>query len=126
MGEKLSRLQDQAVAALLQHATIGRAAEAVGVNEKTLRRWLALPDFRRAYLDHRRQVVDQAVALVQQMGGSAVLALGEALRHEDVNARVRAAKIVLDMGRKGVELDDVMERLEALEAAARRQGGKRR
>src|SRR5688572_27719597 len=38
-GERLSRKQEQAVVALLEQPTLGQAAAAVGVNEKTLRSW---------------------------------------------------------------------------------------
>jgi hypothetical protein len=124
-GEKWTRKREQAVGALLTAATIGRAADAVGVSERTLRRWLKEPQFRRAYLDARRACVDQTVALVQQLGASAVLALGEALRHRDVNARLRAVKIALDVALKGVEVADLEERLAALEAAEAKAGRRR-
>src|SRR5262245_19804227 len=39
-GEKLSRLQERAVSALLSHSTLKAAARAVHVNPKTLSEWL--------------------------------------------------------------------------------------
>ena len=44
-GERLSRKQEQAVAALLEHATIRAAAAAVPVHERTLRQWMRAPAF---------------------------------------------------------------------------------
>ena len=48
-GEKRSRKQEQAIASLLREATLESAAQAVGVGESTLRRWLQQPEFHRAY-----------------------------------------------------------------------------
>jgi len=44
-GSGKARKGDQAVAALLEQPTIIAAASAVGIGEKTLRRWLAEADF---------------------------------------------------------------------------------
>ena len=65
-GEKLTRKQEQAIAALLSEATVGTAAEKAGVGEVTLYRWLKLPDFLGAYREARREVVEKAVAQMQQ------------------------------------------------------------
>ena len=48
-GEKLTRKQEQAVAALLEQPTVLRAATAAGVSERTLRLWLKDPGFKAAY-----------------------------------------------------------------------------
>lgn len=64
-GEKLSRKRDQAIAALLTQPTISEAAKAIGVGEKTLRRWLKVPEFMAAYNAARHEVL--ADARVQMM-----------------------------------------------------------
>jgi hypothetical protein len=38
-GEQLTRTQERTLAALLEHGTIGEAAAAVGVSERTLHHW---------------------------------------------------------------------------------------
>ena len=38
-GEQLTRTQERAIGALLEHGTIGEAASAVGVSERTLHCW---------------------------------------------------------------------------------------
>ena len=48
-GEKLTRKQEQAVAALLEQPTVLRAATVAGVSERTLRLWLKDPGFKAAY-----------------------------------------------------------------------------
>src|SRR5437763_102872 len=44
-----ARKREQAIAALLERPTIAEAAQAVGVSERTLRRWLSEADFAADY-----------------------------------------------------------------------------
>ena len=117
-GEKLTRKQDQAIAALLTCASILDAARQSGVAEVTLYRWLKQEGFQAAYTDARRAVVQQAIVQVQQATGEAVETLRAIM--QDVNApasaRVSAARTVLETAIKVVELEDVEQRLAALEA----------
>lgn len=48
-GERMSRLKEPAILALLSSTTCAGAAARIGVHETTLRRWLANPDFAREY-----------------------------------------------------------------------------
>jgi hypothetical protein len=114
-GEKLSRKQEAAVAALLTHGTILQAAEAVGLSERTLRRWLAVPEFRATYNTARRQVIEQSTAVLGQLTTHAALALGQALRDDDMGVRVRAAKVIFDTALRGVEVADLEARIAELE-----------
>ena len=115
-GDKLSQKQEAAVAALLVSGSIGRAAESVGLSERTLRRWLREPEFRAAYLEARRQVVDHSVTLLQSLSASAVHALGEAVRDGRTGEKIKAARAILDLAIKGVETADLAEQLVALQA----------
>jgi hypothetical protein len=115
-GDKLSRTQEKAIAALLSTSTIGEAAKACGVNDATLWRWLQLPDFQAAYRAARRQVVERAVSELQAATGEAVEALKRNLHCENPAVEIRAAQIILEQAVKGVELMDLQERVERLEA----------
>ncbi len=121
-GEKLSRKQEQAVAALLQHGSIAEAASAAGVNEKTLRLWLRIPVFAAEFRAARSQVVEQAVGALQQLTGKAVRTLADAMDESHAPSRVRAAVEVLKLAVAGVQLIDLVERVEALERRAGRAG----
>src|SRR4051794_7588577 len=101
-GQKRERLEDRALAALLSEPTIARAATRVGVSESTLLRWLAEPSFRSRYRDARRQVVELAVAGLQQATGDAVEALGRNLRCGVPASEIAAARAVLDFAVRGV------------------------
>ena len=113
----ISRKQDTAIGALLSRPTISAAAESVGVGESTLRRWLKDGDFLTAYRAVRMEAVSQAMGHLQGACSVAVLALTDVA--QDVNcpagARVSAARTVLELALKGVELEDLAVRVEELE-----------
>jgi hypothetical protein len=116
-GERLSRHQEVAIACLLTERSIRRAAAAARIDEKTIRGWLKEKDFAEAYREARRQVVEQAIARLQQSSGAAVLTLHRALKGKREGDRIKAALGILAHAIKAVELQDVLQRLEALEAA---------
>ena len=113
----LTPRQDKAVEAMLQQPTLARAAAAVGVHERTLRRWLAEPAFRDAVQAARRAAFGQAMGLVQWYASVAVAALVKVVNDPaaPANCRVTAAAVLLKVGREGIELDDLARRVEALE-----------
>ena len=119
-GGKLSRKQEQAIAALLSEPTIAAAAERVGVGEVTLWRWLQREDFRVDYQRARRETVAQAIAAIQQASSEAVQALREIMVDSEAPAssRVSAAKTVLEFALKGAEVEDIEKRVTVLEEAA--------
>src|SRR5262249_40051737 len=65
-GSKKSRKQAIVIGYLLSEPTQAGAAARAGIAEKTLRRWLADPEFMEAYRQARRRVVEEAVAVVQR------------------------------------------------------------
>lgn len=114
-GEKLTRNQEAAIAALLDQPTQEAAAGAVGVTPKTLREWLKQPAFQRAYREARREIVEGAVVRLQQLCLSAVLALHRNLTCGNAAVETRAADIVLGRALEAVELGDLAQRLDDLE-----------
>lgn len=121
-GEKLTRKQDQAIAALLTCASILDAAQACAVAEVTLYRWLKDPAFQTAYREARRAVVQHAITQVQRATGEAVETLRSVMQDTTTpaSAKVSAAKTILEMAMRGVELEDLAARIAALEAAQQR------
>ena len=122
-SEKLTRKQEQAIAALLSEATVASAAEKAGVSEVTIYRWLKIPDFISAYREARREVVEKAIAQLQQSSWAASTTLIRLLGSGSDSVRLRAAQTILDQANKGVELLDFEERLAALERQAELPGG---
>lgn len=117
-GDKLSRKQEQAIAALLAEPTIGTAATAAKVSESTLWRWLQQGAFRTRYRAARAQVVESAIGSLQRAATKAVAALERNLECGQPSVEVSAARAILDNAVRAFELLDLAERVEALEAAA--------
>lgn len=113
----LSPRQEQAIAAMLSEQTLPKAAEAAGVNVRTLHRWLRLPEFAAAYRSARRETFAQAIALTQRYAALAVNTLAKVMMDpgSPTSAKVTAAVAVLRFGRDGVELEDLQVRVETLE-----------
>ena len=116
-GEKLSRKKDQAILALLTHQTIIEAAKAVGIGEVTLWRWMKEENFKRAYHESRKRVVEQTLARLQQASTEAVTTLQEVMKDSTspASSRVTAAKTILELTVKVAELDALEARVQALE-----------
>jgi hypothetical protein len=119
-GTQFTRKQEEAIAALLSSRSIEEAAKNIGISANTLLRWLGIPEFRVLYLDARRQAVHQAVARLQQATGVASLAILKLMTDPNVPAavRLRAADSVFEHALKGIELEDLDQRLTALERSA--------
>jgi hypothetical protein len=117
---KLNRKMETAIVALLNQPTITLAAEDAGISETTLWRWLQREDFTKAYREARKQAVNQAIAHIQRISGEAVNTLREVMNDgKKETARVTAARAILELTLKAYEIEDLEERLEALEERMR-------
>jgi hypothetical protein len=119
-GEKLTRKQDEVIAALLVSPSQDAAAQQCGINTSTLGRWQKDPGFQAAYREAKRGLVVHATTLLQRMASAAVGTLGAIMvdKTAPASSRVAAARTVLELSLRGVELDDLLTRLETLEARA--------
>jgi hypothetical protein len=111
---------DSAILALLGGKTQAEAAAAAGVHERTLRTWLALPDFVEQLRADRRRVVDAVANKLQAAAGKAVDKLEGLLDCGHRPTECRAAIAICEMAKEHFELSDVLARLEQLELAGRR------
>ncbi len=109
--------KERALAALLESASIADAAKSCGLSQETLYRYLRDKEFLSDYRNARRQVVENSITQLQQASGEAVETLRRNLSCMNANAEIRAAQIILDNALKGVELVDILERLEQIENA---------
>jgi hypothetical protein len=116
-NEPLTAKQEKAVAALLSEPTMKSAAQLVKVSEITLIRWLREDAFRDAYQEARREATKQAIARLQQASSEAVDTLRDVMNSSSAQpgARVSAAKTVLELSLKAVEIEDLQTRVEQLE-----------
>jgi hypothetical protein len=116
-GEKLTRRQEAAIVALLTTGTVEAAAKKAGLAYSTLRAWLQRPDFREAYREARRRLLDDAVLVLQKLATSAVLSLGEQLKADKPTVCIQAATVILDRAFRGTELCDLIAEVENLKRA---------
>jgi hypothetical protein len=96
-GQKYTRKQEALIAALLTEPTCTAAAEKAGVGERTLYRWMQLPEFRAAY-DRARQEPLKSTISHLQLGTRPA---SEVLLHIALHGRresdcLRAAATILD------------------------------
>lgn len=113
---KLTRKQEQAIAALLEQPELTLAAKTVGVSPVTLWRWLQKQEFREAYEAAKKRLVEGAINRIQTAAGKALNTLLEIMESgQRESARVQAAKTILDLAFHVAALEEIEKRLEALE-----------
>jgi hypothetical protein len=121
--DALTPRQHAAIAALLTAKTFAAAAKKANASEASLRRWLTSDvAFQRAYRAARRVVTESAIARVQRGADKAVDALERNLRCGRPADEIRAALGMLDLATRGLEVGDLLERVEDLERLASGEG----
>ena len=118
-GGKFGRKKEAAIAALLTQRNHEEAARATGIDLKTLKRWLRLPEFIEEYRRVRWEVTEQAYARVQQNTPLAASVLLKLMIDPATPAsgRIRAALGTFGLAREALDLD-IETRVSALERAA--------
>jgi hypothetical protein len=109
--------QEQALAALLVHPTRKAAAAACGVGLRTLMTWLADQAFSERYTQAKLELVSAATMQLRTNGIEAVQTLAAIATNAEnpAAARVSASRSILEYMYRGVETEDILERLEKLE-----------
>jgi transposase-like protein len=123
--DALEPKQQEAIIELLNQPTIRKVAEVIGVDEKTMYRWMKQPAFTAAYREARRQAFKQAMGMTQRFAPLAIQTLAKVMTDEKspASSKVSAAEAILKFSRDSIELDDLEGRLEALEQQARATAG---
>jgi hypothetical protein len=119
-GTKFNRKMEAAIAAILTHKNLEDAAGAAGVSVATLLRWQKLPEFQKEFRKAKRAVHAQAMARIQQATGPAVSTVLRVMSDPQTPpaTRMRAGQIVIELSLKFVDQEDILARIEQLEAAA--------
>ena len=120
MSQGLTINQVRAVSALLEYPAIQDAAATIGVNRKTITRWLEQDDFRSALYQAEGAAVDEASRQLLVLSKSAIAALSDVLQRPEqggaANKRL-AAVAILDQLMRLRERHTTEERLTNLEVA---------
>ena len=111
--------KQKALLSLLTSPTREKAAAVAGITSKTLRGYLADPEFQTEYKRAFAVLVEDATRQAQQAISPALSTLREIVedREEDAQARISAARAILSHGLKLIETTDILNRLRELETA---------
>ena len=109
--------KQRALQALLTQPTKKAAAEAAGIAPRTLRDYLADPEFQKEYKKAFGQLVTDATRQAQQSLSPAISALRDIVEddNEHSSARIAAARSLLEYGLRLTEFSDILAELEAVE-----------
>jgi hypothetical protein len=114
---ELTAKQELALSAVIAHRSLKEAAEAAGISETTLWRYMKDEAFSRRLSDARRDAVNHAAIRLQQASSDAVSVLHELMTKTDApaSARTTAARTVLDYSFRVVEMGEMKRRIRELE-----------
>jgi hypothetical protein len=113
--DHLTARQQRGIIALCHAETVKAAAKQCHVSVYTLHRWLRDAAFQTAYRECRYQVMGEAFATLQKGCTLAVSVLVAAMKDEAASVRLAAAKTVLDLAMKARAIEELEERVAALE-----------
>ena len=117
---QITRNQKRAIKALMEYPTIEQVAGAIGVNPRTVFRWLDDPGFRLALSQAEGEALDRIGRRLLVMSDKAIDAIESVIDDPDQagasNKRL-AAGLILDQTMKLRELRNIETRLSDLEKA---------
>jgi len=117
---QITRNQKRAINALLKYPTVEQAAGAIGVNSRTVFRWLDDPGFRLELSRVEGEALDRIGRRLLVMSEQALSAIQDILddpkKPGNTNKRLAAA-LILDQTMKLRELRNIESRLSDLEKA---------
>ena len=120
MSQVLTINQVRAISALLEHPRLQDAAAAIGVNRKTITRWLDQDDFRSALHQAEGLAIDEASRKLLVLSNAAIAALYDVIKRPEqrgaANKRLSAVAI-LDQLQRLRERHTTEERIANLEVA---------
>ena len=110
---------EQIIAALIECGSITDTAARLGCNRKTLYARMAKQQFKELYSQFKSDMIRAAAARLQSATNTAIDTLYDVMTDESTakQTRVYCAVSVLQYAMKFTETADIIERLEALEAA---------
>lgn len=121
-GQKSESIRERAIVGLLSEKTLAAAARRCGVNEKTLRRWLAHDEeFKTEYAVARQAAFHAGISRIQALTGRAVDTLEELLDEKKFpNVRLGAARTVAELAIHQHDAETILNRIDDLERLTRK------
>ncbi len=123
---RLSAKQEQTILEIINPAnkTMEDVAKKIGINERTLYRWLTLPQFKRRLQGERNRLREQGFNKLKALLNAAVERLGNLLDDASSSIKLRASQTVVDYNIKVAEIEEVEQRLARLEESVSQSGKK--
>lgn len=105
--------RERALQALLTQPTKAEAAAAAGIGVSTLRSYLHEPEFKAAYKEAVRSMIEDATRQAQQTLNPALTTLLEIVQDREAGhmARVSASRSLLEYGLRMTEINDIIAEL---------------
>lgn len=115
--KKLNQKQMKLLEAMLTESTFEASYKKAGISKPTALKYRDNPDFKEAYRTAKRRMMENVTTKLQRASFEAVEVLSEIMNDElsPATARIQGAKAVLENAYKGIELEDLAERLEEVE-----------
>ena len=115
---ELTARQEKFIISLMSKMTTAEAIEDAGINKSTAYKYLHDPDFSNEYRRIRRETMQQITSKLQNASSIAVETLLDVMTDKELStssSRVQASRTVLENAYKGIEMDDLQQRIEQLE-----------
>ncbi|MFW6131528.1 MAG: phBC6A51 family helix-turn-helix protein [Candidatus Aminicenantaceae bacterium] len=112
---ELTDIQLKAITFILNYSSIDKAAKKAGISRSTIYKWLKDDIFRERLEEERKNIFEEGLNSIKAATLKATHTLIKLLYSEDENTRRLAAKEILNMGFKAVEILELEERIGKLE-----------
>jgi len=115
---------EQVIAAILAAPTLKDAAASLGCTPRTVQRWMKHEGFRKQYERAKAELLEGSINALRGAGWQGVSTLREVARDTKTPAaaRVSAARAILELLLRGIETQELAERIERLETAVKEEG----
>lgn len=109
--------QSKLMVAILTETTMQKACEKVGVSAQTAYRWLKDEDFKREFQFLKRDYMKTVTTTIQKNTQIAVSTIVDIMKDEKLppTVRLQGARTILEYGYKGLEIEDILARLDKIE-----------
>ena len=115
--KRLTARHKRAIELLKTGLSIEETANTVGVTRKTIYNWLDDPLFNDELQTRESEFIRRLNNKLININEKALDKLDESLDSEDENIRVRCINIAVGKFHKTIEIEDILQRLDAIEAA---------
>ncbi|MDA8084011.1 MAG: hypothetical protein M0024_10180 [Nitrospiraceae bacterium] len=107
--------QARAIPLILSARNIAEGCKKARISRDTFYDWSRQPEFKAEFYRQRQEIIDAATHELRMTVGDAVNTLRELLTSNEDSVRLRTAQTLLENILKFTELQDVQERLAAIE-----------